>query len=55
MVKAAKGGGGKGMRVCWNDKELIEGFRLSQKEALRNVKKKEFFFSYLSSSMMIQC
>ena len=25
MVKASAGGGGKGMRVAWNDKELLEG------------------------------
>lgn len=33
MVKASSGGGGKGMRVAWNDKELYEGFRLSKAEA----------------------
>ena len=54
MVKAAKGGGGKGMRVCWNDKELIEGFRLSQKEALRNVKKKEIFFNFFFHMFLVQ-
>jgi propionyl-CoA carboxylase alpha chain len=36
MVKAAHGGGGKGMRVCYNDAELIEGFKLSKLEAARN-------------------
>lgn len=34
MVKAAAGGGGKGMRVAWNDKQAVEGFRLSKQEAL---------------------
>lgn len=33
MVKASAGGGGKGMRVARNDKELVEGYRLSQQEA----------------------
>lgn len=33
MVKATGGGGGKGMRVCRNEKELISGFRLAQDEA----------------------
>ncbi|BHF80276.1 hypothetical protein SprV_0702340000 [Sparganum proliferum] len=33
MVKASAGGGGKGMRIAWNDKELIEGYRLSRQEA----------------------
>ena len=29
MIKASAGGGGKGMRVAWNDSETREGFRLS--------------------------
>ena len=33
MVKASAGGGGKGMRVAWNDQELLDGFRLSKLEA----------------------
>ncbi|KRY72327.1 Propionyl-CoA carboxylase alpha chain, mitochondrial [Trichinella pseudospiralis] len=33
MIKASAGGGGKGMRIAWNDKEAREGFRLSQQEA----------------------
>jgi propionyl-CoA carboxylase alpha chain len=34
MIKASAGGGGKGMRIAWNDKEAIEGFRLSTDEAI---------------------
>lgn len=34
MVKAVAGGGGKGMRVVYNDAECIEGFNLSKSEAL---------------------
>lgn len=34
MIKAAAGGGGKGMRVAWNDKQALDGFRLSKQEAL---------------------
>jgi propionyl-CoA carboxylase alpha chain len=33
MVKASAGGGGKGMRVAWNDQEAAEGYRLSKQEA----------------------
>ena len=33
MIKASAGGGGKGMRIAWDDKEAVEGFRLSKSEA----------------------
>ncbi|EFX88799.1 hypothetical protein DAPPUDRAFT_187192 [Daphnia pulex] len=33
MIKASAGGGGKGMRIAWNDAEAREGFRLSKQEA----------------------
>jgi propionyl-CoA carboxylase alpha chain len=33
MVKASAGGGGKGMRLCWNDEEAREGFISSTNEA----------------------
>ena len=33
MIKASAGGGGKGMRVAWNDKEARESFRLCKGEA----------------------
>lgn len=33
MIKASAGGGGKGMRIAWNDKEARDGFRLSKQEA----------------------
>ncbi|CAG0897140.1 unnamed protein product [Darwinula stevensoni] len=33
MVKASAGGGGKGMRIAWNDHECKDGFRLSKDEA----------------------
>ncbi|TAN47852.1 MAG: ATP-grasp domain-containing protein, partial [Rhodospirillales bacterium] len=33
MVKASAGGGGKGMRVAWNDAECHEGFRSATAEA----------------------
>jgi hypothetical protein len=34
MIKASAGGGGKGMRIAWNDAEAAEGFRLSKSEAM---------------------
>lgn len=33
MVKASAGGGGKGMRISWNDAETRENFRLCKREA----------------------
>lgn len=34
MIKASAGGGGKGMRIAYSDKEAVEGFKLSKQEAL---------------------
>lgn len=34
MIKASAGGGGKGMRIAYNDKEALEGFKLSREEAI---------------------
>ena len=34
MIKASAGGGGKGMRIAHNDKEALEGFKLSKDEAI---------------------
>jgi propionyl-CoA carboxylase alpha chain len=34
MLKASAGGGGKGMRVVWNDKECREGFKGATNEAV---------------------
>ncbi|KAI8062899.1 carbamoyl-phosphate synthase L chain, ATP binding domain-containing protein [Gongronella butleri] len=33
MIKASAGGGGKGMRIAWNDRELREGFVLAKQES----------------------
>ncbi len=33
MIKASAGGGGKGMRIAWNDKDAREGFQSSKNEA----------------------
>ncbi|MCC6759436.1 MAG: acetyl-CoA carboxylase biotin carboxylase subunit [Candidatus Omnitrophica bacterium] len=37
IIKAAAGGGGKGMRVCHNDVTLTSSFNIAQKEAEANV------------------
>ena len=34
MIKASAGGGGKGIRISWNDEQTKTGFRLSSQEAL---------------------
>ena len=34
MIKASAGGGGKGMRIAFNDQEAAEGFGLSKEEAI---------------------
>lgn len=36
MIKATSGGGGKGMRVCYNDDDTREGFVLSTAEATQS-------------------
>ncbi|RWX81106.1 acetyl/propionyl/methylcrotonyl-CoA carboxylase subunit alpha [Neorhizobium lilium] len=33
MIKASAGGGGKGMRIAWDDEEARDGFRASKSEA----------------------
>jgi propionyl-CoA carboxylase alpha chain len=33
MIKASAGGGGKGMRIAWDDQEAREGFQASKNEA----------------------
>ncbi len=35
MIKAALGGGGKGMRIAWSEEELEEQFELAQREAIQ--------------------
>eukprot|EP00009_Paramoeba_aestuarina_P008667 CAMPEP_0201523692 /NCGR_PEP_ID=MMETSP0161_2-20130828/20782_1 /ASSEMBLY_ACC=CAM_ASM_000251 /TAXON_ID=180227 /ORGANISM="Neoparamoeba aestuarina, Strain SoJaBio B1-5/56/2" /LENGTH=754 /DNA_ID=CAMNT_0047922883 /DNA_START=52 /DNA_END=2316 /DNA_ORIENTATION=+ len=34
MVKASAGGGGKGLRIAWNDEEVVEAFHVSKAEAI---------------------
>ena len=33
MIKASAGGGGKGMRIAWNEEEVAEGFERAKSEA----------------------
>merc|ERR1719223_629190 len=33
MIKASSGGGGKGMRICFDDDAVVEGYRLGSAEA----------------------
>ena len=33
MIKASSGGGGKGMRICYTDEQVMEGYRLGSAEA----------------------
>lgn len=37
MLKASAGGGGKGMRIAWDEKGVREGFQLATAEALTSV------------------
>ena len=36
MLKASAGGGGKGMRIAYNEKEVRSGFVLSSQEAAKS-------------------
>ncbi|BBC72201.1 acetyl/propionyl-CoA carboxylase subuit alpha [Altererythrobacter sp. B11] len=36
MMKASAGGGGKGMRLAWNDRDVREGFEATQREGLNS-------------------
>lgn len=33
MIKASAGGGGKGMRIAWNEKETVESFKIAADES----------------------
>ncbi|KXN73965.1 hypothetical protein CONCODRAFT_3037 [Conidiobolus coronatus NRRL 28638] len=34
MLKASAGGGGKGMRIAWNDEEVASGFKIASTESM---------------------
>ena len=38
MLKASAGGGGKGMRIAWNEQETRQGFQMASEEAMTSVK-----------------
>ncbi len=43
MIKAAAGGGGKGMRIAHNEKELLDGFKYASSEAASSFKDSRVF------------
>jgi propionyl-CoA carboxylase alpha chain len=43
MIKAAAGGGGKGMRIARNEKELLDGFKYASSEAASSFKDSRVF------------
>jgi len=43
MIKAAAGGGGKGMRIARNEKELLDGFKYASSEAASSFKDARVF------------
>jgi propionyl-CoA carboxylase alpha chain len=45
MIKASAGGGGKGLRVAYSDKETIEGFSACKNEALNSFGDDRVFFA----------
>ena len=49
MIKASAGGGGKGMRIAWDDQEAREGFQSSKNEAARAFWVKHGFEPYLET------
>ena len=40
MMKASAGGGGKGMRLAWNDKDVGEGFEATKREGLNSLRRR---------------
>jgi len=55
MVKATAGGGGKGMRLVHNEKELIEGSRLAKAEAKASFGNSDVYMEkYISSPHHIE-
>ncbi len=55
IIKAAAGGGGKGMRVCHNDVSLTGSFVMAQKEASANFKNDDIYIErYISEPRHIE-
>ena len=42
MIKASAGGGGKGMRIAWDDAEAREGFESSKNEAASSFRRRPY-------------
>ena len=55
IIKAASGGGGKGMRVAHSDDDLREGFEMTRREALTNFGNDEVYMEkYLGNPRHIE-
>ncbi|OGX25922.1 MAG: acetyl-CoA carboxylase biotin carboxylase subunit [Omnitrophica WOR_2 bacterium RIFCSPHIGHO2_01_FULL_48_9] len=55
IIKAAAGGGGKGMRVCHNDVTLVSSFAMAQKEAEANFGKADVYIEkYISDPCHVE-
>jgi propionyl-CoA carboxylase alpha chain len=55
MLKASAGGGGKGMRIAYNDKEALESFKLATEEAKNSFKDDRIFIEkYIESPKHIE-
>ena len=53
MIKASAGGGGKGMRIAWDDAEAREGFQSSKNEAANSFGDDRIFIENLWSNRAI--
>jgi propionyl-CoA carboxylase alpha chain len=50
MMKASAGGGGKGMRLAWSEKDVREGFEATKREGLNSFGDDRVFIESSSSS-----
>ena len=55
MIKASAGGGGKGMRIAFNDQEALEGFKLSKEEAISSFGDGRIFIEKYIQDIIKEC